>query len=113
MYLIERIFQREGLYACNDMHAFITSDADRNFNVWSCKKVCEAQTFLLGNIYIIFKSTLHRQSVGIPKGTNCALLVADLFFFCYERDLCSPFQRILILMLLKLSILLLGIWMTY
>ena len=25
--------------------------------------------------------------VGIHKGTNCATLVADLFLFCYERDL--------------------------
>ena len=24
--------------------------------------------------------------MGIPIGTNCALLVADLFLFCYERD---------------------------
>ena len=24
--------------------------------------------------------------VGIPMGTNCAPLVADLFLFCYERD---------------------------
>ena len=28
-----------------------------------------------------------RQIVGIPMGTNCAPLVADLFFYCYERDL--------------------------
>ena len=28
-----------------------------------------------------------RQVVGIPMGTNCAPLVADLFLFCYERDL--------------------------
>ena len=27
-----------------------------------------------------------RQIVGIPMGTNCAPLVADLFLFCYERD---------------------------
>ena len=26
------------------------------------------------------------QVVGIPMGTNCAPLVADLFLFCYERD---------------------------
>ena len=26
------------------------------------------------------------QIVGIPMGTNCAPLVADLFLFCYERD---------------------------
>ena len=28
----------------------------------------------------------YRQVVGIPMGTNCAPLVADLFLFCYERD---------------------------
>ena len=26
------------------------------------------------------------QSVCIPMGTNCALLVADFFLYCYERD---------------------------
>ena len=86
--LIERTFQREGsLYiACNDKNAFFTSDAVRNDNLWSCQKVREAVTFLLDNIYIRFGSTLYRQIVGIPMGTNCAPLVADLFLFCYERD---------------------------
>ena len=56
--LIERTFQREGsLYiACNDKNAFFTSDAVRNYNFWSCQKVCEALTFLLDNIYIRFGS---------------------------------------------------------
>ena len=86
--LIDKIFQREGfLYiACNDKNAFFTSDAVRNHNLWSCQKVCEALTFLLDNIYIRFCSKLYRQIVGIPMGTNCAPLVADLFLFCYERD---------------------------
>ena len=83
--LIERTFQREGsLYiACNDRNAFFTV---RNYNLWSCQKVCEALTFLLDNIYIRFGSKLYRQIVGIPMGTNYAPLVADLFLFCYERD---------------------------
>ena len=72
--------------ACNDRNAVFTSDAVRNYNLWSCQKVCEALTFLLDNIYITFGSKLYRQIVGIPMGTNCALLVADLFLFCYERD---------------------------
>ena len=29
---------------------------------------------------------MYRQIVGIPMGTNCAPLAADLFLFCYERD---------------------------
>ena len=87
--LIERIFQIEGsLYtACNDRHAFFTSGADRNYNVWSCQKFCEALTFLLDNIYIRIGSKLYRQIVGIPVSTNGAPLVADLFLFCYERNL--------------------------
>ena len=64
----------------------IWSDAVRNYNLWSCQKVCEALTFLLDNINIRFGSKLYRQIVGIPMGTNCAPLVADLFLFCYERD---------------------------
>ena len=86
--LIERTFQREGsLYiACNDRNAFFTSDAVRNYNLWSCQKVCEALTFLLDNIYIRLGSKLYRQIVGIPMSTNCAPLVADLFLFYYERD---------------------------
>ena len=37
-------------------------------------------------IYIRFGTKLYRQIVGIPMGTNCAPLVADLFLFYYERD---------------------------
>ena len=48
--------------------------------------MCETLTFLLDNIYIRFGTKLYRQIVGIPMGTNCASLVADLFLFCYERD---------------------------
>ena len=72
--------------ACKDRNAFFTSDAVRNYNLWSSQKVSEALTFLLNNIYIRFGSKLYRQILGISIGTNCAPLVADLFLFCYERD---------------------------
>ena len=88
MDLTERIFHIEGyLYnACNDRHALFSSDAVRNYNLWSCQRVCEALTFLLDNVYIRFGSKLYQQIVSIPMGTNCASLEADLFLFCYERD---------------------------
>ena len=47
--------------------------------------MCEALTFLLDNIYIRLCSKLYRQIIGIPMGTNCAPLVADLVLFCYDR----------------------------
>ena len=33
------------------------------------------------------------QTIGIPMGTNCAPLVADLFLFCYERDFMKSLSR--------------------
>ena len=88
--LIERAFyKKEGkLYlACNDKKAFFTSaDHYRGYHLWSCQNVCDALSFLLDNIYIRVGTKLYRQIVGIPMGTNCAPLVANLFLFCYERD---------------------------
>ena len=45
-----------------------------------------ALTYLLDNIFVRFGTKLCRQIVGIPMGTNCAPLKADLFLFSYERD---------------------------
>ena len=55
--------------------------------LWLCQKMCDALHYLLENIFIRFCSELYRQIVGIPMGTNCAPFVADLFLFCFERDL--------------------------
>ena len=63
-------------------------------NIWLChfvffvagKRNPLKSIYLLVNIYIRFGTTLYRQIVGIPMGTNCAPLVADLFLFCYEKD---------------------------
>ena len=63
-----------------------TSEDTKRYKLWSCQNVCEALIYLLDNIYIRFGTKLYRQIVGIPMGTNCAPLVADLFLFCYQRD---------------------------
>ena len=58
----------------------------QRYKLWSCQKMCDALHYLLDNIFIGFGSKLYRQIVGIPMGTDCATLVADLFLFCYKRD---------------------------
>ena len=85
---IEQTFNREGsLYlACNNKNAFFTSEQPKRYKLWSCQKMCDALHYLLDNIFIRFGSKLYIQIVGIPMGTNCAPLIADLFLFCYERD---------------------------
>ena len=72
--------------ACNDKNALFTSEQPKGYKLWSCQKMCEALHYLLDNIFIRFGSKLYRQIVGIPMGTNCAPLIADLFLFCYDRD---------------------------
>ena len=86
--LIEWTFKREGSHyiACSERQAFFTSEDTKRYKLWSCQNVCETLIYLLDNIYIRFGTKLYRQIVGIPMGTNCAPLVADLFLFCYERD---------------------------
>ena len=85
---IERTFQKEGSHylACNYNKRIFTLEKPKKYHAWSCQNVCDALTFLLDNIFIPFDTKLYRQVVGIPMGTNCIPLVADLFLFCYERD---------------------------
>ena len=41
----------------------------------------------MDNIYIIYGTIkLYKQIFGIPMGTNCAPLVADLYLRCYKID---------------------------
>ena len=43
-------------------------------------------TFLIDNIYVKFGDKLFQQVVGIPMGTNCAPLFANIYLHCYEFD---------------------------
>ena len=96
-------FNREGSpnLACNDRNAFFYFRKTSKYHTWSCQNVCDALTFLLDNIFIRFGTKLYSQVVGIPMGTNCAPLVADLFLFCYEMDF-MLICRLKLLMLLTL-----------
>ena len=42
--------------------------------------------FLVDDIYVRFGGQLFRQMVGIPMGTNCAPLLADLLLYSYENE---------------------------
>ena len=90
---------------------FFTSSDQSRYTLWSCQNVCDALSYLLDNIYIRFGTNLYRQIVGIPMGTNCAPLVADLFFYCYERYFMDSLK--IKLMLSRILIRLLGTSMTF
>ena len=94
--LIEWTFKRERspCIACNERHAFFTSEDTKRCKLWSCQNVCEVLIYLLDNIYIRFGTKFCGRIVGIPMGTNCAPLVADSFLFCYGGDFMTSLSNV-------------------
>ena len=50
------------------------------------EQVISMLEFLIDNIFVSFGGILFQQIVGIPMGTNCAPLLADLFLYSYESE---------------------------
>ena len=42
--------------------------------------------YLIDNIFVEFGRQIFQQIIGIPMGTNCAPLLADLFLYSYEAE---------------------------
>ena len=42
--------------------------------------------FLVDNIFVVFAGKVFQQIIGIPMGTNCASLLADIFLYSYEAE---------------------------
>ena len=93
--LVNWCFNRESkTYLCTSAKAgFFSNKKYDSYKCWSCAELCEAFTFLMENIYVQFDGMVYQQIVGIPMGTNCAPLIADLFLYCYERDFMSDIQK--------------------
>jgi hypothetical protein len=52
--------------------------------VYTLKALEDAVKFLVSNTYLVNGSTIRRQIIGIPMGTNCAPVVANLFLYAHE-----------------------------
>ena len=55
------------------------------YTYFSCRELCLAIDFLI-DIYVRFGSSVFRQVIGIPMGTNSAPLLADLVLHTFEYD---------------------------
>ena len=55
-------------------------------NMYTADNICKMIEFLIDNIFVQFGGRLFRQVIGIPMGTNCAPLLADLFLYSYENE---------------------------
>ena len=73
---ILRIMEQHTIYKCYYSH-----------KCWICVELCEAFIFLMEKIYtyVQFEGMINQQIVGIPMGTNCAPLIADLLSLSQQR----------------------------
>ena len=55
-------------------------------NMYTADNICKMIKFLIDNIFVQFGGCLFHQAIGIPMGTNCAPLLADLFLYSYENE---------------------------
>ena len=63
-----------------------TSDPLNGDYKYTANDICKMIEFLVNNMCVGFGGQLFRQMVGIPMGTNCAPLLADLFLYSYENE---------------------------
>ena len=54
--------------------------------MYTADNICKMIEFLIDNIFVQFGGRLFPQMIGIPMGTNCAPLLADLFLCSYENE---------------------------
>ena len=65
--------------------SYFTSDHLNGDNNYTANDICKMIEFWVDNVYVRFGGQLFQQMVGIPMGTNCVPLLADLFLCSYEN----------------------------
>ena len=64
---------------------FVKDKTDSNTK-YNEEAIIRMLNFLIDNIFVVFGGTVFQQTIGIPMGTNCAPLLADLFLYSYEAE---------------------------
>ena len=69
----------------HDETYFVKEHSDSK-NKYSEDDIIKMLEFLVDNIFVVFAGKVFQQTVGIPMGTNCVPLLADIFLYSYEAD---------------------------
>ena len=65
---------------------YFVINESKNNNKFTEDQIIDMLNFLIDNIFVQFGGRVFQQTIGIPMGTNCAPLLADLFLHSYEAD---------------------------
>ena len=66
--------------------SYFTSDPLSGDNKCTPNDICKMIEFLVDNIYVRFGGQFFRQMIGIPMGTDCAPLLADVFLYSCKSE---------------------------
>ena len=64
---------------------FVKEHSDSK-NKYTADHIINKLEFLVDNIFVVFGGKVFQEIVGIPMGTNCAPLLADILLYSYEVD---------------------------
>ena len=67
-------------------NAYFVKEHSDSPTKYTAEQVINMLNFLIDNIFVEFGGRVFQQTVGIPMGTNCAPLLADLFLYSYEAE---------------------------
>ena len=70
----------------NYLHTYFVQNHSEAKNKYTEDDVVRMLEFLIDNIYVEYGGLVFQQVIGIPMGTNCAPLLADLFLYSYEAE---------------------------
>ena len=65
-------------------NVFCSNTRRRDYVNTPAEKLMEYIKFLVDNVYISVGNRIYKQTEGIPMGTDCAPMLANLFLFSYE-----------------------------
>ena len=71
-------------------HIYFVKDHSEAKNKYTEDDIVRMIEFLIDNIFVESGSVIFQQVIGIPMGTNCAPLFADLFCIHMRLNLFRP-----------------------
>ena len=73
--------------------AYFVREDTKSHDKYTDDDIIKMLNFLIDNVFVQFGGQLFQQTVGIPMGTNCAPLLADLFLYSYEAEFIDGLKK--------------------
>ena len=73
--------------------SYFINDPLNGDNKYTATDISKMSDFFVDNRYVRFGGQLFEQTVGIPMGTNCALLLVDLLLYSCENEFLDKLMK--------------------